>query len=208
MNKVIPAGIGIGIALIALAVMLSVPGETDQMQDESPSGVQLSDEIQVVAEETKSSLSDCWYNFSGSGGNSKVMTELMDAVGKMGKNIKEMKEEFDHMREMIKNRPVFMSVPGSHFEGFSSAISKFAVASWNIAKFAANCAIRIMNSTPPLYMIIAIILVVKLSSSRGNVMPDFKPREPNAKFKFGTELCSQRNSLFDFLADEISHTET
>ena len=54
MNKVIPAGIGIGIALIALAVMLSVPGETDQMHDESPSGVQLSDEIQVVAEETKS----------------------------------------------------------------------------------------------------------------------------------------------------------
>ena len=54
MSKAVSVGIGIGIVLIALAVMLSVPGETDQMQDESPSGVQLSDEVQVVAEDTKS----------------------------------------------------------------------------------------------------------------------------------------------------------
>ena len=54
MSKVVSVGIGIGIVLIALAVIILVPEDTDVSQDESPSGVQLSDEIQVVAEETKS----------------------------------------------------------------------------------------------------------------------------------------------------------
>ena len=30
------------------------------------------------------------------------MTELTEAVGKMGENIKEMTDEIDHMKEMIK----------------------------------------------------------------------------------------------------------
>ena len=54
MSKAVSVGIGIGIVLIALAVIILVPEDTDVSQDESPSGVQLSDEIQVVAEETKS----------------------------------------------------------------------------------------------------------------------------------------------------------
>ena len=54
MSKAVSVGIGIGIVFIAIAVIILVPEDTDVLQDESPSGVQLSDEIQVVAEETKS----------------------------------------------------------------------------------------------------------------------------------------------------------
>ena len=54
MNKVIPAGIGIGIALIALAVIFLALGETDLSQSESPMAVELSDEIEVASDETKS----------------------------------------------------------------------------------------------------------------------------------------------------------
>ena len=54
MSKAVSVGIGIGIVLIALAVIILVPEDTDVSQDESPSGVQLSDEVKVVAEDTKS----------------------------------------------------------------------------------------------------------------------------------------------------------
>ncbi|MCH2508253.1 MAG: hypothetical protein MK035_07275 [Dehalococcoidia bacterium] len=54
MNKAISAGIGVGIGLIALAFILSSPGETDLASDESSMGVELSDEIEIVSEESKS----------------------------------------------------------------------------------------------------------------------------------------------------------
>ena len=56
MNKVIPAGIGIGIALIALAVMLSVSRRNgSRCKTNLQRGVQLSDESSsCMAEETKS----------------------------------------------------------------------------------------------------------------------------------------------------------
>jgi len=42
-------GIGVGIALVALAVILLVTGEVD----ESPIDVQLSDEVEVIVDESK-----------------------------------------------------------------------------------------------------------------------------------------------------------
>ena len=54
MNKAISAGIGVGIGLIALAVILLSPSETDLASDESSMGVELSDEVEVVSEESKS----------------------------------------------------------------------------------------------------------------------------------------------------------
>ena len=54
MNKAISAGIGVGIGLIALAVILLSPSETDLASDESSMGVELSDEIEIVSEESKS----------------------------------------------------------------------------------------------------------------------------------------------------------
>ena len=54
MNKAISAGIGVGIGLIALAVILLSPSETDLASDESSMGVELSDEIEILSEESKS----------------------------------------------------------------------------------------------------------------------------------------------------------
>ena len=49
MGKGISVGIGVGIGLIALAVILLVPGE----MDESPIDVQLSDEVEIMVDESK-----------------------------------------------------------------------------------------------------------------------------------------------------------
>ena len=54
MKKSVSAGIGVGIGLIALAVIFLASGETDLSQSESPMAVELSDEIEVVSDETKS----------------------------------------------------------------------------------------------------------------------------------------------------------
>jgi len=54
LNKAISAGIGVGIGLIALAVILLSPSETDLASDESSMGVELSDEIEILSEESKS----------------------------------------------------------------------------------------------------------------------------------------------------------
>ena len=49
MGKGISVGIGVGIGLVALAVILLVPGEVD----ESPIDVQLSDEVEILVDESK-----------------------------------------------------------------------------------------------------------------------------------------------------------
>ena len=49
MGKGISIGIGVGIGLVALAVILLVPGEVD----ESPIDVQLSDEVEILVDESK-----------------------------------------------------------------------------------------------------------------------------------------------------------
>ena len=54
MNKAVSAGIGVGIGLIALAFIVLSPGGDESIQDESSMQVQLSDDIEVEAEETKS----------------------------------------------------------------------------------------------------------------------------------------------------------
>ena len=54
MNKAISAGIGVGIGLIALPVILLSPSETDLASDESSMGVEISDEVEIVSEESKS----------------------------------------------------------------------------------------------------------------------------------------------------------
>ncbi len=54
MNKAISAGIGVGIGLIALAVIFLAPNDADISQNESPMGVELSDQVDVVSEESKS----------------------------------------------------------------------------------------------------------------------------------------------------------
>ena len=54
MKKAVSAGIGVGIGLIALAVIFLASGETDLSQSESPMAVELSDQVEVVSEESKS----------------------------------------------------------------------------------------------------------------------------------------------------------
>jgi len=49
LGKGISVGIGVGIGLIALAVIFLVPGEVD----ESPNDVQLSDEVEIMVDESK-----------------------------------------------------------------------------------------------------------------------------------------------------------
>ena len=53
-----------------------------------------------------------------------------------------------------------------------------------------------------------IAVAVQCGVTYGSVMPDFKPRDPHANFRFGTELSSHKNKLFDFLEEEISHKVT
>ena len=54
MNKAISAGIGVGIGLIALAVILFAPNDADISQAESPLGVELSDQVSIEAKDSKS----------------------------------------------------------------------------------------------------------------------------------------------------------
>ena len=54
MNKAVSAGIGVGLGLVALAVILLSSGETDPGQDKSSTGVEMSDEVEVTVEESKS----------------------------------------------------------------------------------------------------------------------------------------------------------
>jgi len=54
LNKAISAGIGVGIGLIALAVLLSASEDADVMQEDSGMQVELSDKVEVISEESKS----------------------------------------------------------------------------------------------------------------------------------------------------------
>ena len=54
MNKAVSAGIGVGIGLIAIAIILSASDNTDVMQDDSSMQVELSDEVEIISEESKS----------------------------------------------------------------------------------------------------------------------------------------------------------
>ena len=54
MNKAISAGIGVGIGLIALAFIVLSPGGDESIQDESSMQVQLSDDVEVISDESKS----------------------------------------------------------------------------------------------------------------------------------------------------------
>ena len=54
MNKAISAGIVVGIGLIALTIILLTPGEVNTIQDESATPVELSDEVKVASEDSKS----------------------------------------------------------------------------------------------------------------------------------------------------------
>ena len=54
MNKAVSAGIGVGIGLVALAVILLSSGETDPGQEKSSSVVEMSDDVEVTVEESKS----------------------------------------------------------------------------------------------------------------------------------------------------------
>jgi len=54
LNKGIAASIGVGIGLLALAVIFLVPNDSGLAENESPMGVELSDQVEVVSEESKS----------------------------------------------------------------------------------------------------------------------------------------------------------
>ena len=47
-------GIGVGIGLLAFAVIFLVPSDTGLLENESPMGVELSDNVEVVSDESKS----------------------------------------------------------------------------------------------------------------------------------------------------------
>ena len=54
MNKGIAVGIGVAVGLLSLAVIFLVPNDSGLAENESPMGVELSDQVEVVTEETKS----------------------------------------------------------------------------------------------------------------------------------------------------------
>ena len=54
MNKGVSAGIGVAIGLIALAFIMLAPGDDNAIPNEPSMEVQLSDDIEVEAEESKS----------------------------------------------------------------------------------------------------------------------------------------------------------
>jgi len=54
LNKAISAGIGVAIGLIALAVIFLAPQDGEVMDDDSQMGVQLSDQVDVQSENSKS----------------------------------------------------------------------------------------------------------------------------------------------------------
>jgi len=54
LNKGIAVGIGVAVGLLSLAVIFLVPNDSGLAENESPMGVELSDQVEVVTEETKS----------------------------------------------------------------------------------------------------------------------------------------------------------
>ena len=54
MNKGIAAGVGVGIGLLALAVIFLVPNDSGLSENESPMGVELSDQVELDTKESKS----------------------------------------------------------------------------------------------------------------------------------------------------------
>ena len=54
MNKGIAVGIGVAVGLLSLAVIFLVPNDSGLAENESPMGVELSDQVEVVTEESKS----------------------------------------------------------------------------------------------------------------------------------------------------------
>ena len=54
MNKGIAVGVVAGIGLLALAVIFLVPNDSGLPENESPMGVELSDQVQVDTKESKS----------------------------------------------------------------------------------------------------------------------------------------------------------
>ena len=54
MNKGIAVGIGVAVGLLSLAVIFLVPNDSGLAENESPMGVELSDQVEVVTEEPKS----------------------------------------------------------------------------------------------------------------------------------------------------------
>ena len=54
MNKAVSAGIGVGIGLIVLAFIMLAPGDDNSVPNEPSMEVQLTDDIEVEAEESKS----------------------------------------------------------------------------------------------------------------------------------------------------------
>ena len=54
MNKGIAVGIGVAVGLLSLAVIFLVPNDSGLAENESPMGVELSDQVEVSTEESKS----------------------------------------------------------------------------------------------------------------------------------------------------------
>ena len=54
MNKGIAVGIGVAVGLLSLAVIFLVPNDSGLAENESPMGVELSDQVEVISEESKS----------------------------------------------------------------------------------------------------------------------------------------------------------
>ena len=54
MNKGIAVGIGVAVGLLSLAVIFLVPNDSGLSENESPMGVELSDQVEVDTKESKS----------------------------------------------------------------------------------------------------------------------------------------------------------